>query len=901
MTPTGSGCHDIIGGRKPIPGMQKKEFRSLFFSTLLMLGVGAGLLNGAGVRAAANQAVAHDHLLISEFRTRGPSGVQDEFIEIFNPTNSPIVTTNWEIEISDSSGAIIATLHPFPDPTVLQSGQHYLVASSNWSGAGGLTPDATYNQDIPDNGGIALSSSGIRVDQVGMSPAPTPQEGTPLPPLSGNQDQSYERGPADLYWNCTDSNDNLNDFHLLSPSNPQNSSSPYTSACIGPGQTINFTSSTPVNARVAGATYVPAAMASSGLPVALAVDPSAAAVCTLSAGVVSFNTAGTCRLNASQGGDDYYTAAPTVQQSFTVGKGDQTVNFTTSAPADARVGGAGYTPSATASSGLTVGLGIDPLASAVCSMNAGTVSFLAAGICTINATQPGDGNYNPAPMVQQSFTVNKGNQVITFTSSAPANALVGGPTYTPIASASSGMAVTFSIDPSSSAVCALNAGVISFTANGTCSLNANQAGDARYNAAAQVQQSFTVGLSATATPSAPEHIVISEFRSLGPDGAEDEFVELFNPSGGAVNIGGWSIKRSSSCGTSLATLLTTPANLILAAGQHYLAAASGSSITNMDQTFTAGLADDGGLALVNASGVIVDLVGMCTGTTYVESSILPPLTGSADQSYERKPGGPSSCYDTNNNRNDFTLISPATPRNRASSISMCPGVLIYTPSFTPTRTLSPTPSRTPTFMPGTVVLNEFLPHPRSDWNGDGSANTSDEYIELINMGTNSINLNNWKLDNGAGGSGTFTITKLTLMPKQVIVLFRSETGIPLSDAGGLIRLVRPDGITADIKDYPAVGAPEQSWCRLPDGVGAWGFSCLPTPGSGNTALQSATPTPSSNPGTGKPASAPVCNLPGVPEGIRRAECGDTSPGLWSQVPAGEIWLGSTGKYGVFVE
>ena len=39
-------------------------------------------------------------------------------------------------------------------------------------------------------------------------------------------------------------------------------------------------------------------------------------------------------------------------------------------------------------------------------------------------------NYNAAPQAQQSFTVGKGAQTITFTSTAPSGAVVGGPIYT---------------------------------------------------------------------------------------------------------------------------------------------------------------------------------------------------------------------------------------------------------------------------------------------------------------------------------------------------------------------------------------------------------------------------------------------------------------------------------------
>jgi hypothetical protein len=297
----------------------------------------------------------------------------------------------------------------------------------------------------------------------------------------------------------------------------------------------------------------------------------------------------------------------------------------------------------------------------------------------------------------------------------------------------------------------------------------------------------------------------------------------------------------------------------------------------------------------------VDQVGMCATTSYKEGTILSILTGSIDQSYERKPGGVTSCYDTDNNSNDFTLISPASPLNKASAVVMCAGVLVSTPSSTPTRTPTPTPTRTATFVPGFVRINEFLPHPGSDWDGDGMANTSDEYIELINTGTDSVNLINWKMDNGQGGSGTFTLPNLTLIPKQIAVFYRSQTGIPLNDGGGTVRLIKPDGPIMDIQKYPAVSAAEQTWCRLPDGTGTWAFACQPTPGKPNMLIVPATPTPVPTPGGGGWMPPPACRMLSAPEPIRSAEC--NSPGLymWGEGGSGEIQLESRGKYGVFVK
>ncbi len=74
---------------------------------------------------------------------------------------------------------------------------------------------------------------------------------------------------------------------------------------------------------------------------------------------------------------------------------------------------------------------------------------------------------------------------------------MGGPTYAPSATGgASGNAVTFTIDGSSSSVCSISGGAVSFTGAGSCIIDANQAGNANYNAASQVQQTVTVGKAA---------------------------------------------------------------------------------------------------------------------------------------------------------------------------------------------------------------------------------------------------------------------------------------------------------------------------------------------------------------------------------------------------------------------
>ncbi|WP_188054202.1 Ig-like domain-containing protein [Sphingosinithalassobacter sp. CS137] len=267
-------------------------------------------------------------------------------------------------------------------------------------------------------------------------------------------------------------------------------------------QTIAFTS-TPPSPAAFGGTYTPSATATSGLAVTFTIDPATGGVCTIAGGTVTFTGAGACTINANQAGNANYSAAPQVQQTVTVAQASQTISFTSTPPSPALFGGT-YAPSATATSGLAVSFTIDPAASGVCTIAGGTVSFTGAGTCTINANQPGNANYGAAPQAQQSFAVGEASQTIAFTSAPPSAAVFGG-TYAPTATATSGLAVTFTIDPAASGVCSIAGGTVSFTGTGTCTVNADQAGNSNYTAAPRVQQSFAVGqasqaVSFTSTP-----------------------------------------------------------------------------------------------------------------------------------------------------------------------------------------------------------------------------------------------------------------------------------------------------------------------------------------------------------------------------------------------------------------
>ena len=149
-----------------------------------------------------------------------------------------------------------------------------------------------------------------------------------------------------------------------------------------------------------------------------------------------------------------------------------------------------------------------------------------------------------------------------------------------------------------------------------------------------------------------------------------------------------------------------------------------------------------------------------------------------------------------------------------------------------------TPTRRPTLAPPPLVaINEFVPRPGHDWNGDGEINTGDEYIELINHGSINVNLSGYRLDDEANiGSNPFTLPAITIKPGERIVFYGDVTGLLLSDGGDGVCLLRSNGQLVDAFNYTTVGYPDQAYCRLPDDGGAddWNASCFPTPGLRNS-------------------------------------------------------------------
>jgi len=116
------------------------------------------------------------------------------------------------------------------------------------------------------------------------------------------------------------------------------------------------------------------------------------------------------------------------------------------------------------------------------------VTVVAAGTCSITASQPGNGNYTAAAPLTNSFTVNQATQTIAFPSLN--NVAFGVAPFTISATASSGLPVSFA--STTPAVCTVSGATVTLASTGTCTIQATQGGNANYSAAAPVSSSFSV-------------------------------------------------------------------------------------------------------------------------------------------------------------------------------------------------------------------------------------------------------------------------------------------------------------------------------------------------------------------------------------------------------------------------
>jgi uncharacterized repeat protein (TIGR02543 family) len=134
-----------------------------------------------------------------------------------------------------------------------------------------------------------------------------------------------------------------------------------------------------------------------------------------------------------------------------------------------------------------------------------------------NAIQDLAGN-DASTLTNQAVTnssTQKQNQSITL--NAVANKTYGDAPFVLSSSdtTTSGLAINYSVDPTTSATCQISVRTVTVLAAGTCTIKANQEGNSNFNAATQVQQSFTASAKAITIKSSARSTVYTGSSVFG--------------------------------------------------------------------------------------------------------------------------------------------------------------------------------------------------------------------------------------------------------------------------------------------------------------------------------------------------------------------------------------------------
>lgn len=183
-------------------------------------------------------------------------------------------------------------------------------------------------------------------------------------------------------------------------------------------------------------------------------------------------------------------------------------------------------------------------------------------------------------------------------------------------------------------------------------------------------------------------LIISEFRVRGPNGANDEFIEIYNNSGADHTVAGGGTGYAVAASNGVARCVIPNGTVIPNRG-HYLCvnsvgyslasypAGNGTTATG-DATYTTDIPDNAGIAIFNTSVALdftlanrMDAVGSTSeaNTLYKEGTGYPALTPfSIDYAFYRDDCGKSGSIttfgpctiatpkDTNNNAADFIFV-----------------------------------------------------------------------------------------------------------------------------------------------------------------------------------------------------------------------------------------------------
>jgi predicted extracellular nuclease len=176
---------------------------------------------------AASAYASASGVVISEFRFRGPSGGNDEFVELMNTASADQDISGWKLEGCAAASGAPSNRATVPAGIVLKPGQHYLFTNNGPAGYSNTSVpgDRNYSTGLADTGGARMvTAANAFVDGVGSLDGAVDvcRESAGLDIPATNGDNSFERRDGGRQ----DTDDNAADFVGPKAGDPQNFAGP---------------------------------------------------------------------------------------------------------------------------------------------------------------------------------------------------------------------------------------------------------------------------------------------------------------------------------------------------------------------------------------------------------------------------------------------------------------------------------------------------------------------------------------------------------------------------------------------------------------------------------------------------------------------------------------------------
>ncbi len=295
----------------------------------------------------------------------------------------------------------------------------------------------------------------------------------------------------------------------------------------------------------------------------------------------------------------------------------------------------------------------------------------------------------------------------------------------------------------------------------------------------------------------PGDIIINEFQP-DPNDNEKEWIEFYNNTQYEISLDKWTVSENAS---------TINISGIIPAYGFYTLEFDSAKLNNAGDE----------ILLKNDKSVLIDYISYGSFNTELPA-----------------PGKGNSLALKNDGINTKEFIETITPSKNLPNIITPKPVKIITSgannsnilinNSTSTATSSPLlATTTETFIQGCIKINEIFPRPSIE-------EKNNEFIELKNLSTSTINLTGWFVTDMTGKKFKITTSSASLVkPGGLYIIFRSSSSIALNNSGKeIVSIYSPDGILIDSVEYLGPVSKDYSWSRNLNGEYLWTSVATPS-------------------------------------------------------------------------